>query len=105
MSDLWKLLYNANAELILNGHAHFYERFAPQTVTGAADPARGIREFIVGTGGRSLNSLGTAIPNSQVRNNRTYGVLKLTLGSGTYSWQFVPVAGKTFTDQGSGNCH
>jgi uncharacterized protein YjdB len=105
MSDLWKLLYNANAELILNGHAHFYERFAPQTVNGTADPARGLRQFIVGTGGRSLNSLGTAIPNSQVRNNSTYGVLKLTLGSGTYSWQFVPVAGKTFTDQGSANCH
>jgi uncharacterized protein YjdB len=105
LSDLWKLLYNANADLILNGHAHFYERFAPQTVSGTADPVRGIREFIVGTGGKSLNTLGTAIPNSEVRSNSTYGVLKLTLGSGQYGWQFVPVAGKTFTDQGTGNCH
>jgi hypothetical protein len=105
MSDIWKMLYNAKAELVINGHAHFYERFAPQTVNGTADAARGLRQFIVGTGGRSHNSLGSAIPNSQVRNNTTFGVLKLTLGSGTYSWQFVPVAGKTFTDKGSGTCH
>jgi hypothetical protein len=105
MSDMWKILYNANAELVLNGHAHFYERFAPQTVSGTLDRSRGLREFIVGTGGRSLNGLGTGIPNSEVRNNSTYGVLKLTLGSSSYSWKFVPVAGKTFTDAGTGTCH
>jgi acid phosphatase type 7 len=91
--------------VVLSGHEHIYERFAPQTPAGAADPARGLRQFIVGTGGRGLYAIGTPKPNSEVRNNTTFGVLKLTLGSGSYAWQFVPVAGAGFTDSGTGSCH
>ncbi|HET9709840.1 MAG TPA: metallophosphoesterase, partial [Gemmatimonadales bacterium] len=102
---LWQALYDFHATLILNGHEHNYERFAPQTPTGAADPTNGIREFVAGTGGEShYNDEGTPLPNSEVFNGTTYGVLKLTLGSGTYSWQFIPIAGQTFTDTGTGTC-
>ena len=69
------------------------------------DAAKGIREFVVGTGVTSHYAFGTPKPNSQVRNNTTYGVLKPTLGAGTYSWKFLPVAGQTFTDSGTGTCH
>lgn len=105
MGPLWQALYDDGAELVLNGHAHVYERFAPQTPTGAADAATGIRQITVGVGGKSLAGFGTIAANSQVRDNQTYGVLKLTLQADGYTWQFVPVAGKTFTDSGSGACH
>jgi acid phosphatase type 7 len=101
----WDVLYELNADVVLNGHDHDYERFAPQTPTGVADNARGIREFVVGTGGRALYHLGTRKANSEVFNPTTYGVLKLTLSAGAYSWEFLPVAGQTFTDTGSGSCH
>ena len=90
---------------MLVGHEHVYERFGPQTPTGAADAARGIRQFTVGTGGKSHYTFGTPLANSQVRNSDTFGVLKLTLNAGSYDWQFVPEAGKTFTDTGSTSCH
>jgi len=99
----WRDLYAAGADVVLNGHDHDYERFAPQNPSGVADP-KGIREFVVGTGGAGLYTFGTAIANSEVRNNTTFGVLKLTLHPGSYNWQFVPVAGATFTDSGSGTC-
>ncbi len=103
---LWQALYDFHAELILNGHEHNYERFAPQTPTGTADPTNGIREIISGTGGEShYNDEGTPLANSEVFNGTTFGVLQLTLGPGTYTWQFIPVAGQTFTDSGSGTCH
>jgi hypothetical protein len=105
MVPFWEALYDADAEVVLGGHAHHYERFAPQTPGGQEDPAQGIREFVVGTGGNSLNSFGTVKANSQVRNANTYGVLKLTLRPTNYSWEFVPVAGKSFTDSGSTSCH
>ncbi len=101
----WTLLYNANAEVILNGHEHVYERFAPQNPSGGADSTRGIREFIVGTGGANHTSFSTIAPNSQVRNSTTFGVLRITLHATSYSWQFVPEAGHTFTDSGTTNCH
>jgi len=102
----WKDLYAAGAELIVNAHMRQYERFAPQTPGGVAD-ANGIREIIVGTGGEGLDADPTFIAaNSEARKGGgVYGVLKLTLGDGTYSWQFIPVAGETFTDSGSGTCH
>ncbi len=105
MRPSWDALYAAGAEVVLNGHDHDYERFAPQTPGGAADASQGIREFVVGTGGKSHYPIGTIQPNSQVRNSDTYGVMKLTLHPASYEWQFVPEADKTFTDSGSDNCH
>jgi hypothetical protein len=105
MIPSWDALYAAGADVVLSGHDHDYERFAPQTSSGVADPARGIREFVVGTGGRSHYAFGTIRTNSQARNSDTNGVLKLTLHAASYDWQFVPEAGKTFTDSGSGSCH
>jgi hypothetical protein len=102
---LWQLLYNAHADLVLNGHDHIYERFALQTPTGLSDPTNGIREFIVGTGGADHTSIASVAANSQVRNAATFGILKLTLHTASYSWQFVPQAGKIFTDSGSQACH
>lgn len=101
----WKILYKYGADVILNGHSHIYERFAPQTPDGDMDPPYGIREFIVGTGGESHTSTTVIAANSQVRNTNTYGVLKLTLHPTSYDWQFVPEAGKTFSDSGTRNCH
>lgn len=105
VAPFWNALYQYGAEVILNGHEHLYERFAPQTPGAVADATNGIRQFTVGTGGRSFYSIGTIKANSEVRNNTTHGVLKLTLSDGGYAWQFVPVAGKTFTDSGTGTCH
>jgi len=103
---LWRALYDAGVELVLNGHHHDYERFAPETPTGALDPTYGIREIIVGTGGgEGLFPFGTIAPNSEVRDNVTFGVLKLTLRTGGFDWKFIPIPGKTFTDAGSGTCH
>ena len=102
---LWQALYDAGADIVLSAHDHIYERFAPQTPDGVADAARGIRAFVAGTGGASLYTIETPEANSEVRNTDTWGVLKLTLSTGAYSWEFVPVAGMTFTDSGSGACH
>jgi hypothetical protein len=101
----WKDLYEAHADLILAGHEHSYERFAPQNPEGNPDPEHGIREIVVGTGGRSHTPLGYAKPNSEVRDDQTYGVLKLTLSPGKYRWEFIPVPGKTVRDSGEGVCH
>lgn len=101
----WSALYAANAELVLSGHDHDYERFAPQAPGGVRDPARGLRQFVVGTGGRSYYQIGGALPNSEVRNSGTFGVLQLTLHANSYDFRFVPEAGKGFTDVGSGMCH
>jgi hypothetical protein len=104
VQPFWQALYDLNADLVLSGHEHIYERFAPQTPTGVADPVRGIRQFIVGTGGRELYGIAAPQPNSQVRYNLAAGILKLTLYSGGYNWQFIPTSG-SFTDSGSGTCH
>jgi hypothetical protein len=98
-------LYDAGAEVLLNGDEHHYERFAPQTPQGAADPAGGIREFVVGTGGEDLRPFGVTVANSEVRRDDTFGVLELALRPAGYSWQFVPEAGGSFTDSGSSPCH
>ena len=101
---LWRALAEAGADVVINGHDHDYERFAPQTIDGvAADD--GMREFVVGTGGTPLRAFTSLAANSEVRNAATYGVLKLTLSPGGYSWQFVPIEGQAWTDQGSASCH
>jgi hypothetical protein len=104
MQAIWQILYNAGAEVVISGHEHNYERFAQMNASGAT-VSQGLREFVAGTGGASHYGFGSALASSQVRNGTTYGVLKLTLNSGSYSWQFVPIAGSTFTDSGSANCH
>jgi hypothetical protein len=102
---IWEALYAANADVVVNGHDHSYERFAPQRPDGTRDDSRGIREFVVGTGGGEHYPFGETESNSQVRNSTTFGVLKLTLNPDSYGWEFVPVAGKSFTDSGSAPCH
>jgi calcineurin-like phosphoesterase family protein len=105
MKTFWQDLYAAHADLILNGHNHNYERFAPQD-PNAAPAADGIREFVVGTGGASLDPSSLPLAaNEQVRSAAAYGYLKLTLRSTGYDWQFVAQSGKTFTDSGSAECH
>jgi hypothetical protein len=105
VKPLWEALYAASADLVLNGHDQNYQRFAPQDPDGQADPERGIREFVVGTGGRSLYPILAPIANSEVYNDDAYGVLKLTLHLKGYGWRFLPVRGETFTDSGSARCH
>lgn len=105
LKQIWEDLYAAHADLVLAGHEHSYERFAPQDPEGKADPANGIREIVAGTGGRSHDLLGFATPNSEVREWDTFGVLKLTLSPGKYAWEFIPEEGKSFHDVGSGACH
>jgi acid phosphatase type 7 len=109
VKPLWEALYEAGADVVLSGHEHNYERFAPQDPRGRADPERGIRGFVVGTGGgkggKGLYPIEDSIANSEVRNDNTLGVLKLTLRPEGYDWRFVPVEGETFTDSGSGGCH
>lgn len=102
---IWDALYDAEVDVVLNGHEHHYERFAKQNPMGAADP-RGIRQFVVGTGGNgALYPFGTPIANSEVRNNTSRGVLQLTLHSASYDWEFKPIPGNTLTDSGSTPCN
>jgi hypothetical protein len=101
----WQVLYEAGADLALSGDAHDYERFAPQDPAGTLDPVRGMRQFVVGTGGVFFTGWSSVKPNSEVRQNDTFGVLMITLRPASYEWRFVPEAGKTFTDSGSGACH
>jgi hypothetical protein len=105
MGSLVTDLYRAGADVILAGHDHLYERFGPQNPSAGADSATGIREFIVGTGGKSLVDFTSVQPNSQVRDNTTFGVLRMGLHSDSYDWKFQPIAGQSFTDSGSTNCH
>ena len=105
LRPLWQALYEAHAELILAGHEHSYERFAPQDPQGNPDPANGIREIVVGTGGGGHTPLGSATANSELRKTYTFGVLKLTLAPSSYSWEFVPQPGDSFRDSGSAPCH
>jgi hypothetical protein len=109
MKPSWDVLYAADADVVLNGHVHNYERFAPQTPSGVADPEQGIREFVVGTGGKSLHAFNSPVANSEVRDASTDGVLKLTLHPTSYDWQFVraPSAtapSETTGDTGSDSC-
>ncbi len=102
---LWDALYDAGADLVINGHDHDYERFAPQRPDGTVDSAAGIREFVIGTGGAEMRSLATIQAHSEVRKARVYGVLKLELKATGYTWRFVPVSGTTWTDSGAASCH
>ena len=103
MANLFKILYQHGADVVISAHDHIYERFAPQNPDGKADPL-GIRQFIVGTGGADLYEIGTIKPNSEVRDTSAHGVLKLTLHPTSYQWEFIPIAGRKFRDGGSAPC-
>ena len=105
VDPLWRALEADGAELVLAGHDHHYERFAPQTASGALDVERGVRQFVVGTGGRPLYAFGPPEPNSEVRDNTTWGVLHLRLRDDRYDWRFVGRPGSSFADSGTSSCH
>jgi len=105
VKPLWDALYQAGADVVVNGHDHDYERFAPQDPVGKLDRDRGIREFVIGTGGKNHRPFGTPDATSEVRDATAFGVLRLTLKPKGYDWEFIPEAGKTFTDSGTGSCH
>jgi calcineurin-like phosphoesterase family protein len=104
LRPMFQALYDYGAEVLLTGHDHNYERFAPQDPAGVLDRSRGVREFVVGTGGKVLYQQGTPLPNSEVRNDESFGVLLLTLHPTSYEWRFVPAAGSTFADAGNEAC-
>jgi acid phosphatase type 7 len=105
MTPLWQALYEHGADVVLSGHEHNYERFAPQDANGNLDEDRGIRQFVVGTGGKSLYGFGAPLPTSEVRNAEASGVLMLRLHATGYDWKFVPVPGTLFDDTGAWPCH
>jgi len=105
MADIWRTLYELDVDVALSGHDHDYERFAPLDGEGRLDPKRGILSFVVGTGGKSHYDFKRIHPTSEVRNNDTYGVLRLTLHPTSYDWEFVPVDGGLFRDSGTASCH
>lgn len=104
MAGAFKLLHEAGASVVLNGHNHNYERLAPMAPDGSPDPARGIRAFTAGTGGHSLQKVYNPIPGSEIFDNQTWGLLKLELHADRYTWEFLPVAGESFTDSGEASC-
>ena len=103
MLEAWRVLYEFGADVVINGHDHDYERFAPQDPNGKADP-RGVREFVVGTGGAGMYEFRQIRANSEVRSSRSYGVLKLVLSATDYNWDFVSGAGEPFQDRGTSTC-
>src|SRR5918993_2485657 len=106
MEPMWEALYEEGAEVVLSGHEHNYERFAPQDPSGKADPEGGIRQFVVGTGGGASDyPILEPLPNSELHNDESYGVLKLTLRPKSYEWRYLSAEGGEFTDTGSARCH
>lgn len=104
VQPLWQALYDFGAEVVLTGHDHNYERFAPQTATGSLDQAKGIRAFVVGTGGKEHRAFSTIRANSEVRNNDSFGVLQMALRANSYDWQFASTPGGPLNDSGSATC-
>jgi acid phosphatase type 7 len=104
MMELWRQLAAGGVDVALSGHDHHYERFAPLDARGRPDPVGGMRQFVVGTGGGGVYRIERVAPHSEVRENGSYGVLKLVLLAGRYEWAFVPVDGQSFTDSGAGTC-
>lgn len=105
MQDVWAMLHAANVDVVLASHDHHYERFAPQDLEGDVDKRHGIRQFIVGTGGAELGTLGFRRKNSEASDNSTHGVLKLVLKKTGYEWEFLPIAENGFSDRGTALCH
>ncbi|MCH8619226.1 metallophosphoesterase [Undibacterium sp. TS12] len=105
MQAAWKMLAAAKADIVLTSHDHDYERFAPLDANGDRDDKRGIRSFVVGTGGAKLTPMFLPRGNTEIRDNSTHGVLKLSLAEKSYEWEFLPVPGGSFTDKGKDVCH
>ncbi|HWH54300.1 MAG TPA: metallophosphoesterase, partial [Gaiellaceae bacterium] len=105
VAAFWEDLQSSGVDVVLNGHAHGYERFAPQDGAENYDPARGMREFVIGTGGDDFHAFAISKPLSETREDDTFGVLTLTLHSTGYDWRFLPVVGRSFADSGSTSCH
>jgi PKD repeat protein len=105
VTALWQALYDYGADLVISAHDHLYERFAPRAPNGALDLTNGIRQITAGMGGARLYGIGTVSPHSEAIDNVTHGVVKLVLEADAYTWEFIPVAGKSFTDSGRQACH
>jgi hypothetical protein len=105
MRNVFAALYNHGADLVVNGHDHGYQRFTPVDSLGSEDSVNGIREIVAATGGAGLYAFPTNSDLIAVRNNTSHGVLKLTLAPGSYTWEFTPIAGDSFTDSGTDICH
>ena len=103
-APLFQAVYDYGVDIVLSGHDHDYERFAPQSPQGVLEYDRGVRQFVVGTGGDTHRGWESSAPNSEVKDPDTWGVIKLTLNPTSYDWEFIPIAGQTFTDKGSANC-
>jgi hypothetical protein len=105
LQPLWQTLSDKGVDVVVSAHDSDYERFAPLDANGTKNDQTGMREFVVGTGGKDLAGFGTIQVGSEVHDNSTFGVIKFELNNGSYNWKFIPVAGGTFTDSGTGNCH
>ena len=105
MTAAFRVMYEHGVDVLLSGHDHDYERFAPQDPDGRRDPRKGVRQFVVGTGGAPTYKIREAARNSEARNDRDHGVLRLVFHPDGYEWEFVPVRGRTFTDRGRGTCN
>jgi 3',5'-cyclic AMP phosphodiesterase CpdA len=103
MRDVWRVLYEYGVDVVVNGHDHIYERFMRQSPEGRPEPERGIRQFTAGTGGGGVYKVERRLPNSEVSDNASYGVLKFTLSATSYRWEFLPAIG-TFRDTGEEAC-
>jgi len=105
LGPLWQALYDYGVDVYLAGHDHHYERFAPQRPDGVSDPEHGIREFVVGTGGRSITPFRTILANSEVQDTTSFGVLSMRLGPTGYQWKYLAARGMPLEDSGAGTCH
>lgn len=110
MHAAWQMLYDAGADLVLSGHDHEYERFAPQDAHGNIDRARGMRQFVVGTGGAYATPFVFFQPNSEARDSSSTGVLRLRLHDDGYEWTFLQASGNgldngALPDHGQASCH
>ncbi|MDP3938135.1 MAG: alkaline phosphatase [Deltaproteobacteria bacterium] len=105
MQPIWEMLYAAGAEVVISGHDHLYERFVPQRPDGTPDPAQGIRQFTVGTGGALLTGIRLRLPTSEFVQTGRWGVLRLALNDSSYQWEFVQAPGGRMLDSGTGTCH
>ena len=105
LAPLWQALYEYGVDVYLAGHDHHYERFAPQRPDGVSDPEHGVREFVVGTGGRSITPFRTILPNSEVQDTTSFGVLSMRLGPTGYQWTYLATTGMPLADSGADTCH